>query len=55
MQVLERELVGKRIVLTENKLKLGKKKYKVTFRDVDHVSCVFGTGKSRKPYKTGTK
>lgn len=50
--VLERELVGKRIVLTENKLKLGKKKYKVTFRDVDHVSCVFGTGKSRKPYKT---
>lgn len=53
MQVLQSELVGKRIVLTENKLKLGKQKYKVTYNDVDRVSCVFGTGKSLKPYKTG--
>ena len=50
--VLQSELVGKRIVLTENMLQLGKQKYKVTYNDVDRVSCVFGTGKSRKPYKT---
>ena len=50
--VIQSELVGKRIVLTEKKLKLGKQKYKITYNDVDRVSCVFGTGESRKPYKT---
>ncbi|XP_076677430.1 uncharacterized protein LOC143373770 [Andrena cerasifolii] len=50
--VLQSEMVGKRIVLTEKMLKLGKQKYKITYNDVDRVSCVFGTGKSRKPYKT---
>ncbi|XP_076241762.1 uncharacterized protein LOC143183877 [Calliopsis andreniformis] len=50
--VFESELVGKRIILTRNKLKLGKQKYRIIHKDVDHVSCVFGTGKCRKPYKT---
>ncbi|XP_053976293.1 dentin sialophosphoprotein-like [Hylaeus volcanicus] len=50
--VVDTQLIGKKIVLTEKKLKLGNHKYKITLKDVDHLSCVFSTGKSRKPYKT---
>lgn len=50
--VLEKQLVGKKIVLTEKKLKLGNHKYKIALKDVDCMSCVFSTGKSHKPYKT---
>ncbi|XP_017886382.1 uncharacterized protein LOC108628754 [Ceratina calcarata] len=49
--VLEKQLVGKRMVLTENKLKFGKRKYRMECKDTGNLSCVVATGKSRKPYK----
>ncbi|CAK9794586.1 hypothetical protein ANTPLA_LOCUS36 [Anthophora plagiata] len=50
--IFKSQLVGKKMVLTEKTLKLGKRKYKVKYRNIDNISCVFASGKSRKPYKT---
>ncbi|XP_012339624.2 general transcriptional corepressor trfA-like [Apis florea] len=49
--VLESELIGSKIVLTDKKLKLGKKKYKVECKSIDSTSWVFASGKIHKPYK----
>ncbi|XP_043788818.1 putative leucine-rich repeat-containing protein DDB_G0290503 [Apis laboriosa] len=49
--VLESELIGNKIVLTDKKLKLGKKKYKVECKSIDNTSWVFASGKVHKPYK----
>lgn len=53
IQVLESELIGNKIVLTDKKLKLGKKKYKVECKSIDNTSWVFASGKVHKPYKIG--
>ncbi|CAK9807362.1 hypothetical protein ANTQUA_LOCUS5169 [Anthophora quadrimaculata] len=50
--IFKSQFIGKKMVLTEKTLKLGKRKYKVKYRNVDNISCVFASGKSRKPYKT---
>ncbi|CAK9824846.1 hypothetical protein ANTRET_LOCUS2949 [Anthophora retusa] len=50
--IFKSQLIGKKMVLTEKTLKLGKRKYEVKYRNVDNISCVFASGKSRKPYKT---
>nr|XP_003705917.2 PREDICTED: altered inheritance of mitochondria protein 21-like [Megachile rotundata] len=48
----DNQLLGKKIILTEKKLKLGKQKYKVEFKDVGSISCVFGKKSPNKLYKT---
>ncbi|XP_015439326.1 PREDICTED: dentin sialophosphoprotein-like [Dufourea novaeangliae] len=53
--VFRSQLLGKKLILTKTKLQFGKQKYRIAFHDVDHVSCVFSTGKSRKTYKPGTQ
>lgn len=39
--------------MTDKKLKLGKKKYKVEYKNIDNTSLVFASGKVHKPYKIG--
>ncbi|XP_043266367.1 uncharacterized protein LOC122405563 [Colletes gigas] len=50
-KMLKKRLKGKKLVLKGKKLKLGKYRYKVAYKDIDHMSCVFNSGKSRRPYK----
>ncbi|XP_076651611.1 uncharacterized protein LOC143358388 [Halictus rubicundus] len=55
--VVETELLGRKFILTENKLKLGKHKYKIEMNDINHMSCVFSagdTGESCTNYKAVT-
>ncbi|KAL2730774.1 homeobox protein 9-like isoform X1 [Vespula squamosa] len=47
------EDLGQRIILKEKKLKLGKNKYEILYKDVLFQSCVFSTCKNNKPYKVG--
>ncbi|XP_076294999.1 uncharacterized protein LOC143216103 [Lasioglossum baleicum] len=49
--VVETKLLGRKFILTENKLKLGKHKYKVALNDIDHMSCVLSTGEFCKDYR----
>ncbi|XP_017765210.1 PREDICTED: putative uncharacterized protein DDB_G0289963 [Eufriesea mexicana] len=49
--VLENQLLGNKIHLTEKTLKLGKQKYRVKCKDINNISCVFASEKSHKPYK----
>ncbi|XP_076759077.1 uncharacterized protein LOC143428239 [Xylocopa sonorina] len=51
-KVLENQLLGSKMVLTENKLKLGKQKYKINCKKIDNISCVFASTKLNKPYRT---
>ena len=53
-QILENKLVGNKIVLTENTLKLGKEKYKIKHKNKGNMSSIFGRGKDSKiSYKIG--
>ena len=47
----EKHLLGKKMILTGNKLKLGNQKYKIEYKDVGNISCIFGRRKSHKPYE----
>ncbi|XP_043519093.1 uncharacterized protein PF11_0213-like [Frieseomelitta varia] len=49
--ILENKLVGNKIVLTENTLKLGKEKYKIKHKNKDNMSSIFGRKDSKIPYK----
>lgn len=49
------DLKGQRIILKQKKLKLGKNKYEILYKDVASQSCVFNTCKNNKPYKIGIK
>lgn len=50
-KLLENQLLQNKIALTEKTLKLGKQKYRVEYKDINNVSCFFGTRKRKKPYK----
>ncbi|KOX79737.1 hypothetical protein WN51_11347 [Melipona quadrifasciata] len=49
--ILENKLVGNKIVLTENTLKLGKEKYKIKHKNKDNMSSIFGRKNSKILYK----
>lgn len=49
--ILENKLVGNKIVLTENTLKLGKEKYKIKHKNKDNMSSLFGRKNSKILYK----
>ncbi|CAL7938114.1 unnamed protein product [Xylocopa violacea] len=51
-KVLENQLLGSKMILTENKLKLGKQKYKIKYKEINKISCVFASTKRNKPYRT---
>lgn len=53
LQALQCNLQGQLLSLKEKTIKFGGNKYKIMSRHVSTVSCIFATGKQRKPYKTG--
>ncbi|XP_072754116.1 uncharacterized protein [Anoplolepis gracilipes] len=50
--VLQCNLQGQLLSLKEKTIKFGEDKYRVVRRKVGTVSCIFATGKQRRPYKT---
>ncbi|KAL6438867.1 hypothetical protein ACFW04_003739 [Cataglyphis niger] len=50
--VLQCNLQGQLLSLKEKTIKFGENKYRIVRRKVGTVSCIFATGKQRRPYKT---
>ncbi|XP_014467397.1 PREDICTED: dentin sialophosphoprotein-like [Dinoponera quadriceps] len=50
-KVLQCNLQGQRMILKENTIRFGKSKFGVVHNQVNTVTCIFATGKRRKPYK----
>ncbi|XP_011634991.1 probable WRKY transcription factor protein 1 [Pogonomyrmex barbatus] len=50
-KVLQCNLQGQLLTLTENLIKFNKSKYRIMHKEVGTTSCIFATGKNRKPYK----
>lgn len=51
-KVLQCNLQSQLLSLKEKTIKFGENKYRIVRRKVGTVSCIFATGKQRRPYKT---
>lgn len=53
LQALQYNLQDQLLKIKGDTIKFGKNKYKIVRKKVGTTSCVFATGKKRKPYKIG--
>lgn len=50
-KVVQSNLQGQPLTLKEKSIKFNKSKYRIVCKEVGTTSCIFATGKKRKPYK----
>ncbi|XP_018338725.1 PREDICTED: uncharacterized protein MAL13P1.304-like isoform X2 [Trachymyrmex septentrionalis] len=50
-KVLQSNLQGQVLILKKKSIKLNESKYRIICKEIGTISCIFATGKKRKPYK----